>query len=293
MSEHFLASEYAPCAPEKARFHIIPVPFEASVSYGHGTAKGPAAILAASQQLEAFDGQSCPGELGLYTAPFVHCQGSAEEIMQNIEEATAKALAYNAIPVLLGGEHSISLGALRALKKHYPSFGIVHFDAHADLRIDYEGNPYSHASVMYRAVHDLHIPLVQFGVRDFCLEEVAVRKEYGVMAYDAALLHQEGLPLCPVPQDFPEHIYISFDVDALDAALMPATGTPVPGGLSWYDVLTLLQRALKGRKVIGLDVVELAPMQGLHFCDYTAARMAYYMLGIIQRSDRLLESGRA
>ncbi len=285
MSQPFLASEFTPAQAQDARFHIIPVPYEASVSYGHGTAKGPEAILAASQQLEAFDGQSMPGELGLYTAPAVACTGSAQEVMAAIEEATAKCLSFAAaVPVLLGGEHSVSLGALRALKKKYASFGIVHFDAHADLRIDYEDNPYSHASVMYRAVHDLGIPLVQFGVRDFCLQEVHVRKEYGVTAYDAALLHAQGLPRAPIPAHFPEHIYISFDVDAFDASLMPATGTPVPGGLSWYDVLTLVERSVQGRKVIGLDVVELAPMEQLHFCDYTAARILYYMLGIIQRA---------
>ena len=280
----FLASEFEPRPAHHARFHIIPVPYEASVSYGHGTAEGPAAILAASQQLEAFDGLSCPGELGLHTQPAVDCTGSPQEVLTRIEAATAAALSHNALPVLLGGEHSVTLGALRALKERHGPFGIVQFDAHADLRPQYEGSPYSHASVMHRAVHDLHLPLVQMAVRDFCLEEAAVRREFQVLAHDAAALYRDGLPVHPLPEDFPQNIYITFDVDGLDAAIMPATGTPVPGGLSWYDALTLVQRCVLGRQVVGFDVVELAPLPGLHFADYTAARLVYHMMGIMQRA---------
>lgn len=287
MNTAFLASEFAPTLPQQARFHIIPVPYEASVSYGQGTALGPQAILEASQQLEAFDGLSQPGSHGMYTHPAVDCTGSPEQVLARIQQATSEALHHKALPVLLGGEHSLSLGAFRALCEHFGAekrFGIVHFDAHADLRGSYEGSPYSHACVMHRAVADLHIPLVQMAVRDFCLEEVEVRRAHGVTHYDGPHLARHGLPLKPLPEDFPEHIYISFDVDGLDAAVMPATGTPVPGGLSWYDALTLLERCVQGRKVVGMDVVELAPIAGLHFADYTAARLTYHMMGIVERN---------
>lgn len=283
----FLASEFAPVEPHKARFHIIPAPYEQSVSYGHGTAHGPAAIIAASQQLEAFDGQSVPGELGLYTHAAVDCSGTPDDVLARIETATAKALECTAVPVVLGGEHTVTLGALRALQAQHDRFGpfgVVQFDAHADLRASYEGNPYSHACVMHRAVHDLGLPLVQMAVRDFCLEEVAVRREFNVTCHDAATLAREGLPLSPLPADFPKNIYVTFDVDGLDAAVMPATGTPVPGGLSWYEALTLVERCVAGHTVIGFDVVELAPMAGLHFADYTAARLVYHMMGIMQRA---------
>lgn len=280
----FLASEFDPTEPHDARFHIIPVPYEQSVSYGHGTAQGPEAILAASQQLEAFDGQSLPGELGLYTHEPVDCAGTPETVLARIEQVTHKALACAAVPVLLGGEHTVTLGALRALHAQYGRFGVVQFDAHADLRASYDGSPYSHACVMHRAVRDLGLPLVQMAVRDFCLEEVQVRRDFNVVAHDAAQLARHGLPALPLPDDFPELIYVTFDVDGLDAAIMPATGTPVPGGISWYDALTLVERSVSGRKVVGFDVVELAPIPGLHFADYTAARLVYHMMGIMQRA---------
>lgn len=284
MSLAFLASEFAPSPANKSFFHIIPVPYEASVSYGQGTAQGPAALLAASQQLEAFDGLSTPGADGIHTQEPVDCQGSPELIMDRVQKATELAVQHDALPVLLGGEHSLTLGALRALKAHHGTFGIVQFDAHADLRSSYEGSIYSHASVMHRAVADLGLPLVQMAVRDFCEEEAAVRIAHKVVHYDGPYLAQHGLPEQPLPDNFPDKIYISFDVDGLDAAIMPATGTPVPGGLSWYDALTLVQRSVKGRRVIGMDVVELAPIAGLHFADYTAARLTYHIMGIISRN---------
>jgi agmatinase len=280
----FLESEFAPAAPQDALFHIIPVPYEASVSYGGGTAQGPEAILAASSQLEAWDGISAPGELGLYTAPPVCCAGSAEQVMLNIEAAVSASLEHKAIPVLLGGEHSISYGAFAALCKQGEPFGIVQFDAHCDLRNAYEGQKHSHASVMYLAVSELHLPLVQLGNRDFCREEVAVRERYSVVHYDAAALFAQGLPQQPLPADFPKNIYISFDVDGLDAALMPATGTPSPGGLGWYEALSLLERCIQGRRVIGCDVVELAPIPHLHYANFTAAKLVHALLGMIQRS---------
>ncbi|MEG2173248.1 MAG: agmatinase [Desulfovibrionaceae bacterium] len=285
MHSAFLASEFAPSPPAAARFHIIPVPYEASVSYGHGTALGPQAILEASQQLEAFDGLSQPGSHGIYTHPPLDCSGSPESVLARIQQATAAALQCHALPVLLGGEHSLTLGALRALQARYGRFGIVQFDAHADLRPSYEGSIYSHACVMHRAVADLHLPLVQMAVRDFCLEEAQIRLDYNVIHFDGPTLARHGLPTEPLPPDFPEHIYISFDVDGLDSSVMPATGTPVPGGLSWYDALSLVETCTQARTVIGMDIVELAPIPALHFASYTAARLTYHLMGIVERAN--------
>ena len=279
----FLASEYAPVAPENARFHIIPVPLEYTLSYGAGAARGPAAILEASQQLETWDGYSCPGALGIHTAPTVDCNGGLETALQHIAQSTHEALAHNALPVLLGGEHSATLGALRALKEYYGHFGIVHIDAHADLRSHYQGAIYSHASVMRRAVADLGLRLAQFGVRDICLEEVQARRDFNVHFLDAPELARTGLPAALLPGDFPETVYISFDVDGLDPAYIPATGTPVPGGLSWYDAMEIVARCVSKRRVIGFDVVELAPSPGLHASDYTAARLVYHIMGLVER----------
>ncbi len=283
----FLESEYAPAPAEKAFFHIIPAPLERSVSYGTGCARGPAAILEASQQLEAWDGLSCPGRLGIYTAPEVDCSGEAEAVPARIENAVETALSRKALPVLLGGEHSVTLGALRALEKRHGKFGIIQIDAHADLRPSYQGSIYSHASVMHRAVADLGLRLAQFGVRDICLEEVEMRKKFGVHFHDAPslvpLLRRGMLPERLLPEDFPQQVYLSFDVDGLDPSIIPATGTPVPGGLDWYGALDIVRHCLNGRDVLGFDLTELAPLPGLHAPDYAAARLVYHIMGIIER----------
>ena len=150
------------CRPPRAKrrdFEIIPAPYEKSVSYGHGTARGPAALLAASQQLEVFDGTGCPAEAGIYTGPAVDCRGKAEAVLARIQSRTAEALAGGRIPIVLGGEHTVSLAPIRALAATGVKFGVVQFDAHADLRDQYEGNPLSHACVMRRVVDELSVPL--------------------------------------------------------------------------------------------------------------------------------------
>ena len=290
MQGHFLASEYAQASPEKAAFHIIPAPLEQSVSYGGGTAAGPAALLAASQQLEAWESGLAPGESGFYTAPPVDCAGPVETVLERITQVAAHALDCGAVPVTLGGEHTVTLGALRALaaraRQTGEPFGVVQFDAHADLRARYEGNPLSHACVMFRAVADLCLPLVQFAVRDFSREEAAVRERFGVTHYDAYFLARVGLPEQPLPEDFPHNIYITFDVDGLDSSLMPATGTPSPGGLNWREAQFILERCVRGRRVVGLDVVELAPIAGLHHADFTAAKLCHLLMALAHEGNR-------
>ncbi len=287
----FLASELEMAPPntrETAFFHVIPAPLEATVSYGGGTGRGPAAILAASQQLEVWDGESVPARRGIYTHPAVDCSGEAAKphipppSLERIRDVVADVAACGGFPVLLGGEHTVTYAALAALVARFGRFGVIQFDAHADLRDTYEGTPWSHACVMRRAVADLGLPLIQFGVRALCLEEVEAREQYGVRFHDAAELAAGGIP--EIPRDFPERVYLSFDVDGLDPSIMPATGTPVPGGLGWYQALELAQMALRGRAAIGFDVVELAPVPGLHAADFTAARLTYALMGLVERA---------
>ena len=311
-SQAFLGSECLPRVAAECQFHVIPVPYEATVSYGSGTAKGPAAILEASQQLEAWTGRFLPQKRGIHTWPAVPCSGGAEEVLGRIEAAVAAALAAGpqgslpepapgfgsclgapTLPVILGGEHTVTLGALRALKKRYGCFGVIQFDAHADLRDVYEGTPYSHACVMRRAVDDLGLCLFQVGVRSLCVEEANFRKERGIAHLDSRAARfslpwrefeqdEEGCCMpALLPADFPDRVFLSFDLDALDASLMPATGTPEPGGLFWWDALALVERCLAGRIALGFDVVELAPVPGLHAPNYTAARLAHEIMGIM------------
>lgn len=280
----FLASELPETRPEQARFHVLPAPWEATVSYGGGTAAGPAAILLASQQLEVFDGWSIPAELGIFTHPAVDCSGEAETVLGRIQKAVAGILELGGVPMLLGGEHTVTLGALRALKERFGPFGVVQFDAHADLRAEYQGTPHSHACVMRRAC-ELGLPLFQVGVRAISPAELAFRAATPSIGHlDATELWERGVPDPLLPPDFPEQVYVSFDVDGLDSSLMPATGTPEPGGLTWREALRAIHLATRGRKVLGLDVTELAPLPGLRHAEYTAARLAYALMGAAQRS---------
>ncbi len=283
MIKRFLSSELEEMSPNKAFFHVIPVPYEETVSYGGGTKNGPDAILEASDQLELWDNESVPAELGIYTHEAVNCDEGIHAVFKQIKDKITIAAKSNSIPFILGGEHSISYGAFMALKERC-DFGIIQFDAHADLRHEYEGSIYSHACVMRRAVQELGIPLVQFGVRAFCKEEIEARKTHNVTYYDAQTIYENNLPNELIPANFPKKVYLSFDIDGLDGSLMPATGTPVPGGLDWYTALNLVKKSLFNREVVGVDLVEFAPIKGFHAYDFMAARLAYALMGIVQRS---------
>lgn len=266
--KQFLESEIPDLPGEECFFHVICAPMEETVSYGGGTARGPQAILNASDQLEAFDGVSCPCELGISTTgPF--------QTLEGIEAAVSNVWKQKKFPMLLGGEHTVTLGALRALKAAGEEFGIIQFDAHADLRDEYEGSKFSHACVMRRAVEDLGLPLYQIGVRALCVEE------HGFQQRNKIYFSRDWKN---IPEDFPEKVYITFDVDALDPSAMPSTGTPVPDGLTWREAFQCLEEISRVRKIIAADVVEFAPIEGLHAPDFGAAQLVYRIMGLGQRS---------
>ncbi|MDH4320375.1 MAG: agmatinase [Desulfobulbaceae bacterium] len=275
-AHRFLDSEAPHLAADQCLFQVIPAPYEKTVSYGGGTAQGPSAIILASGQLEAYDGASCPCEQGIHTLP-------PAPTLQAIESAVAGVAAMGKIPVLLGGEHTVTYGALKALRDAGETFGVIQFDAHADLRDTYEGDPFSHACVMRRAL-DMDLPLLQIGVRALSPPEVELRKNRAIHHYDADLIGRHGLPSPLVPADFPQKVYITFDVDGLDPSIMAATGTPEPGGLTWWQAMDCLAAITSARTVIGFDVVELAPIKDLHAPDFTAARLVYNLMGYITRA---------
>lgn len=283
----FLASECERRSAVDSTFHIIPVPMEQTVSYGGGAAGGPEAILHASQQLEDWDGRSCPLERGIHTRPFIDCQGTAATVLARIKAATAEVLTLGKIPVVLGGEHTVTVGALQAVAEAWDEpVGLIQIDAHADLRDQFEGSPYSHACVARRAVDDLGMPLFQFGIRALCRDEMLFRQSHpAIWHLDGAALFAEGIPLEPLPPEFPRIVYLTFDVDGLDPAVIRATGTPVPGGATWHQALLFVERALRGRRVIGFDVVELAPLAEDHGSSFAAALLVYAIMGLIQRNS--------
>ena len=161
-------------------------------------------------------------------------------------------------------------------------FGVVQIDAHADLRDAYEGDPLSHASVMKRVV-DLGVPLLQLGVRAFCEEEVATRAEYGVHFIDADELVVNNISRLQLPEGFPRRVFFTLDIDGMDPSVFPATGTPVPGGLGWYQTLALFESVAAQREIIGFDIMEFAPIPGFHAYDFAASLLTYKMMGIVQR----------
>ncbi len=279
---HFHGEDVEPAKPAEALFHVIPVPFELSVSYGTGTAAGPQAILAASAQLELFTGRTIPAEHGIYTAPPIDCRGSREATLANIEEQVAQTLALGRIPVVLGGEHTVTCGVIPALHRHHERFGVIQFDAHADLRDSYEGSPLSHACVM-RRIHEQGIPIYQLGTRSYSLEEHTYRQAHSIPFRDSEDIHRNG-PHLTLPPDFPEKVFITFDIDGLDSAVIPATGTPVPGGLSWYQAMWLIEAIMARCVCIGFDVVELAPVEQLHGPNFATAQLVYNMMGYLTES---------
>lgn len=275
---HFLEDEIGETEPENALFHVIPVPYEKTVSYGGGTKNGPLKILEASSQLEVYDGKSNPSKKGIYThAPLF--ADNPENLLELMDQAVSKTLRLSKIPVILGGEHTVSVGAFNSYIKNGKKPGIVQIDAHADLRDTYEGSRFSHACVMKRAL-DFGLDIFQLGIRSLSPYEVDLRKEKNIRYIDAKDLHRK-IPEKILPDDFPEEIYLTIDVDGLDPSIMPSTGTPEPGGLMWYDTLEIIEKISRQRKITGFDIVELAPIENIHHPEFTCARLIYQIMGMI------------
>ncbi len=293
MKPYFLDSEYPNVPSLEAYFHVIPFPLEQTVSYKGGTSQGPQAILEASGQLEKLvDDHSEPGLLGIHTTEAIDCSGE-DDVFGKASKLVLRSFGQGSVPVMLGGEHSITNASIQAIAKmvqeNNETVGILQFDAHMDLRHAYEGSLYSHASVMRRAV-EAGIPLFQVGVRNYSTEDLEAREAFGVGYLDAHELDtmkhsKEGFSNVCLPEGFPKKLFITFDVDGFDASLMGSTGTPDPGGLFWWDAINLLEILTLGRTVIGCDVVELAPNPLLHHGPYLTAKLAYHLMGLISRRN--------
>jgi agmatinase len=283
-STFFLQSEIQQSPIDKAGFSVLPVPYEKTVSYGSGTSLGPAAIIEASGQLETWDGKSNPSALGIHTFRTIDCSLKPNQVIDNIANAVEEILKAGSIPVVLGGEHTVTYGVIKGyLNAGITDFGVVQIDAHADLRNAYEGNKLSHASVMKRVV-DEGIPLYQLGIRAYCEEEIQTRKDHNVYFQDADEIVPNNIQSIQLPDHFPKNVFFTLDIDGMDPSVFPSTGTPVPGGLSWYQTLNLFESVAKQRNIIGFDVMEFAPIKGFHAYDFAAALLTYKMMGIVQRN---------
>ncbi len=282
MEDQFLGEELTPEEndPMTARFIVVPCGLEKTVSYGSGTGKGPAAIIAASHQLERLvEGQE-PATHGIFTTPAINCEQPIETVMDELRSRTRDIAARGQIPVTLGGEHSLSFGSVMGVVDASDApIGLVHIDAHADFRVAYQGHKHSHASVMHLLAGE-GLAMCSFGVRALSRQEDEDRKSHGVLHYDARDIARQQLSEITLPDDFPQNIYVTFDVDGLDPSVLPATGTPVPGGLGFYQSLDLIASALRGRRCVGIDIVELAPVEGQPVSDFTAALIVHHLMAM-------------
>ena len=259
---------------------IIPVPLEKTVSYLPGTARGPARILQASRQVELYDPELgfSPYRRGIHTLPPVDCRGDPAEVLERIE-AAVKELEGRAVPICLGGEHTLTLGAVRGLRAAGGEFSLLHLDAHADLRESYGGTPLSHASVI-RRVRQLGVPTVSVGVRSLAEEEAEYIAAEGVRIYPGWKYPAGDYPWEKIAAALAGRIYISIDLDAFDPSEVPGVGTPEPGGLGWNQALRFF-RVLRdsGKTLVGADLVELCPLDGSIVSEFFAARLLYKLIG--------------
>ncbi|HEV8239437.1 MAG TPA: agmatinase [Thermoanaerobaculia bacterium] len=286
--ENFLGLPAEASRYETSRVVVLPVPFERTTSYGKGTALGPAAILAASRQVELWEEmlRSEPWRMGIATLPpFEPAAQDAEAALAELEAEARRHLEAGKFLVTLGGEHSLTIGPVRAARAVHgeigqSDIGVVQFDAHADLRPEYDGTPWSHASVM-RRLHEDGIPALAVGIRALCDEEAALIADKGLPTIWGWELPARERFLAEIER-LPEKVYLTFDVDFFDPSLMPATGTPVPGGGAWYPTLDCLRELFARKTVVAMDVVELAPLAGAHGADFLAASLVHKCLAYLQ-----------
>ncbi len=276
------------CDYEKAKVAILPIPYEGTVSYGAGTAKGPQAIINASAFIELYD-EELEKELhtvGIATVNPVVVKETPEAMMQEIQQRTQQLLEDNKFVIGLGGEHSVSQGIFNALKEKFDDLAVLQIDAHSDLRDKYHNTKYSHAAVM-RRISEQTKDIVQVGIRSQDIEEVKYIKDgtvstsifYAKDIVPASKRGDDAWMEKVIEKLRGKKVFITFDIDAFDPSIIPTTGTPEPGGMEWYPTLKLLRRVFKETDVVGCDVVELAPQKELPHADFTTAKLVYKMIG--------------
>jgi len=278
-----LPDEHSQYATSRAA--IFPVPLERTTSYEHGTRNGPAAILAASRNMELYDEElelEPYKEIGIHTLPAIDTSdGTLDEVITEIFTAQLGLLEDDKFTVALGGEHSLTPPLVSATAKKFKNLSVLQIDAHADLRDEYQGNPASHACAMRRVVEVC--PAVQVGIRSLSVEEAQAIPHLRTSIYWAKDIARTPMKswIAKVLSDLSPNVYLTIDLDGFDPAFVPATGTPEPGGLDWMQVTSLIRAVADHKKVVGMDVVELLPQPGDHASDFLAAKLVYKCLGYI------------
>ena len=263
-----------------ARAVVLPVPYDFSTTYQGGTRWGPRAILNASQNMELWDDEiGATYRSGIHTLAEIEPTAEGPEAMaRRVEQATKWIFDQGKLPVVLGGEHSITAGTVRAALSRFPQVSVLQLDAHADMRERYLDSKYSHACVM-RRVREM-TTAVSVGIRSMSQEEAEFLRLHPAPIWSTRQFRALNGDANQIISNLSDDVFITFDLDALDPGIMPATGTPEPGGLDWFEAVDLLAAVASKRRLVGFDVVELAPLPGQVASDFLAARLVYRMIGL-------------
>jgi agmatinase len=264
---------------DSARVVIFPIPLDRTTSYVAGTRNGPHEILVASSHLELWDEETETDvhSIGIFTLPEMEFPfSSMEDVTAAIRRVTAELVGRGKFPFVLGGEHSVTAPVVAALAAKHPGLSVLQIDAHADLRDSFMGTPYNHACAMRRVLD--HAPATQVGIRSLSPEEAAAAPGLPTRIFYDFNMRRDPNWIDRVVESLADTVYITIDCDGLDPAIMPAVGTPEPGGLSWYETLALLRRVLESRQVVGCDLVELCPIPGNVAPTFLCAKLIYKIL---------------
>ena len=263
----------------RARVAILPVPLDRTTSYVSGTRTGPHEILVASSHLELWDEetQTDVHGIGIVTLPEMELPfATMDEVVCEIRRVVAEIVNRDKFPVILGGEHSITPPVVAAVAARHPGLSVLQLDAHADLRESFMGTPHNHACAMRRTAE--FAPITQVGIRSLSVEEAAAVPSLRTTIFYDYNMRADPAWMDRVVDSLGDTVYITIDVDGLDPAIMPATGTPEPGGLSWHETLALLRKVIEARTVVGFDLVELSPIGGNVAPNFLCAKLVYKML---------------
>lgn len=270
---------------ESARVVVLPIPYDATTTYKSGVRDGAAAIIDASQYLELYDRELGREiyRVGVHTSDEIEPLLTSPEAMVNRVYQVARKLAGDGkVVAMLGGEHSLTLGMVQAFKETHPNLSVLQLDAHPDLRDEYQGTRYSHACVM-RRVREL-CPIVQVAIRALSLEEHQFIESENLPVFYAESLSDHSLD--EIVSHLSDEVYVTIDLDALDPSIMSAVGTPEPGGLGWCQTLDILRAVARRKHVVSFDLVEFCPEVGPAACAFTAAKLAYKMIGYVTHDRR-------
>ena len=277
--DYFLDMDAQFAQRETAKYVLIPVPYDGTSTFIKGTDKGPQAIIDASDSLELYDIQyDIEAYLdGIHTDKPTLDLSSPEKMVNSVYQRVKEFLVENKCIGLLGGEHSISIGAIRAVSEWFPQLSVLQIDAHADLRDSYHNSPYNHACVMRRV--QAYANVVQVGIRNVCREEQGYIIPENI--FYAHQIHNNTQWIEQVLERLTDNVYLTIDLDGLDPSILPATGTPLPGGLDWYSLLQLLEKVISSKKVVAFDVVELCPQAQNKASDVLAAALVYKIMALM------------